>query len=90
VAGLHPTENTKFHERIWRDGNIMTDEITTIDPALFTEPYVQVQKYTLQPDWEMREYVCQENNRDAADEKGRPSMKLDDPDDGFSGLDEDK
>jgi hypothetical protein len=33
----------------------------------------------------MREYVCQENNRDAADAEGRPSMNLglDDPDDPF-------
>jgi len=28
-------------------------------------------------DWIIREYVCQENNKDAADAEGRPSMKLD-------------
>lgn len=33
----------------------------------------------------MREYVCQENNRDGADEQGRPSMDLGDP---FEGLDD--
>lgn len=88
VAGLHATEKTRFHERITRDGNILTDEITVADPDLFAEPYVMVQKYTLQPDWEMREYVCQENNRDAADANGRPSMDLGvDEDDPFSGLD---
>jgi hypothetical protein len=37
------------------------------------------QTYTLQPDWEIREYVCEENNRDAADELGRPTMDLGDP-----------
>jgi hypothetical protein len=57
-------------------------------PALFAEPYVMVQNYTLEPDWEMREYVCQENNRDAADAEGRPSMDLGDPEDPFSGLDD--
>ena len=35
--------------------------------------------------WEIREYVCQENNRDAADEQGRPSLDLGDP---FEGLDD--
>ena len=40
----------------------MIDEITAVDPDLFTEPYVQRQAYALKPDWEMREYVCQENN----------------------------
>ena len=84
VPGLHATPTTRFRERISRDGDTMTDEITITDPALFAEPYVMVQTYTLQPDWEMREYVCQENNRDAADEEGRPSMDLGDP---FEGLD---
>ena len=46
-----------------------------------------VQNYTLQPDWEMREYVCQENNRDDVDEEGRPSMDLGE-DDPFAGLDD--
>ena len=88
TTGLHATDKTRFHERIWREGNVLTDEITLTDPNLYTEPYVMVQKYQLQPDWEMREYICQENNRDAADAQGRPSIKLDDPDDPFSGLDD--
>ena len=87
VSGLHATDKTTFHERIHRDGDILTDEITAMDPDLFAEPYLMVQKYRLQPTWEMREYVCQENNRDAADEKGRPSMKLDDTDARFGGID---
>jgi hypothetical protein len=42
---------------------------------------VMVQAYRLEPEWEMREYVCQENNRDGADAQGRPMMDLgeDDP-----------
>jgi hypothetical protein len=85
APGLHATEKTVFHERIHRDGDRMVDEITAVDPDLFTEPYVQTQNYRLQPTWEMREYVCQENNRDASDASGRPSMKLDD--DPFDNLD---
>ncbi|MEO6387330.1 MAG: hypothetical protein ABIT16_00875 [Croceibacterium sp.] len=49
--------------------------------------HVQAQKYKLEPEWQMREYICQENNHDAADAKGRPSMSLDDPSDGFEGID---
>src|SRR5690554_1423171 len=86
IPGLHATETTRFRERITRVApDRLVDEITIIDPALFAEPYVMVQAYTLQPDWEMREYVCQENNRDGADEQGRPSMDLGDP---FEGLDD--
>ena len=89
VPGLHATENTRFHERITRTApDRMVDEITLTDPALFAEPYVMVQNYKLEPDWEMREYVCQENNRDAADAEGRPTMDLGDPEDPFAGLDD--
>jgi len=82
VSGLHATETTRFSERITRTAHDrMVDEITLTDPALFTEPYVMTQAYHLEPTWEMREYVCQENNRDAADAEGRPSLDLgeDDP-----------
>lgn len=89
LPGLHATPTTRFHERITRVApDRLVDEITIIDPALFAEPYVMVQNYTLQPDWEMREYVCQENNRDGADEDGRPSMDLGTPDDPFAGLED--
>jgi hypothetical protein len=89
VPGLHATGTTRFSERITRTApDRMVDEITIIDPALFAEPYVMVQNYHLEPTWEMREYVCQENNRDAADAEGRPSLDLGDPDDPFSELDD--
>lgn len=82
IPGLRATGQTRFRERITRTAqDRLVDEITITDPTLFAEPYVMVQNYTLQPDWEIREYVCQENNRDAADAEGRPSMDLgeDDP-----------
>ncbi len=88
VPGIHATEQTRFQERISRDGDILTDEITLTDPTLFAEPYVMVQKYTRKADWEMREYVCQENNRDGADAEGRPSMELGDDEDPFGPLED--
>ncbi|HYD25934.1 MAG TPA: hypothetical protein VEB68_14185 [Croceibacterium sp.] len=82
VPGLRATEKTRFRERITRIApDRLVDEITLTDPELFAEPYVMTQAYTLQPEWEIREYVCQENNRDAADELGRPSMDLGTDDD---------
>jgi hypothetical protein len=88
VPGLHATENTRFRERITRVApDRLVDEITIIDPELFAEPYVMVQNYTLERDWEMREYVCQENNRDGADAQGRPVMDLGE-DDPFAGLED--
>ena len=88
VPGLHATENTRFVERITRVApDRLVDEITVTDPALFVEPYVMVQTYKLEPGWEMREYVCQENNRDGADAQGRPLMDLGE-DDPFAALDD--
>lgn len=87
VPGLQATEKTRFRERITRVAHDrLVDEITITDPELFAEPYVMVQNYTLQPDWEMREYVCQENNRDAADAEGRPGMDLGGEEDPFGPL----
>ena len=51
-------------------------DTTVTDPSLFTTPYTTKQAYVRKPDWEIREYVCQENNRDAADQFGRPSMDI--------------
>ena len=88
VPGLRATGTTLIRERITRLApGRMVDEITITDPALFAEPYVMVQIYTLEPGWEMREYVCQENNRDGADAQGRPLMDLGE-DDPFGGLDD--
>jgi hypothetical protein len=85
VPGLQATETTRLRERITRVApDRMVDEITITDPALFAEPYVMVQSYALEPGWEMREYVCQENNRDGADAQGRPRMDLGE-DDPFAG-----
>jgi hypothetical protein len=78
VPGIHPTEQTRIRERISLDNpSLMSIETTVTDPAIFAKPLVMTQKYIREPTWQIREYVCQENNRDAADEFGRPSMSID-------------
>ena len=78
APGIHATEQTRIRERIWEDapGKIVI-ETSIIDAGLFAEPYATRTSYLRKDDWEMREYICEENNRDAADPFGRPSMKLD-------------
>ncbi len=84
LEGVHPTPQTRIQERFHLENpQRLMVETTITDPALFTRPFTTELAYTLEPDWEIREYVCQENNRDAADEQGRPSMDL-----GFDSLDE--
>ncbi len=60
---------------------MLTVTTTLIDPAIYAEPYSSKIDYIRQPDWQMREYVCSENNRDGADEFGRPTMDVSIPDD---------
>lgn len=82
IEGLHPTEKTRITERMYLEGPTkLVIETTITDPDLFTRPFTTTMSYKLEPEWDIREYICQENNRDAADEDGRPSMDL-----GFDGL----
>jgi len=77
IEGLHPTEQTRMRERIRLAGpGQLAVETTITDPALFSEPFTTAMTYRLEPEWDLREYICQENNRDAADAEGRPSMDL--------------
>jgi len=77
VAGVHPTEQTRIQETFHLEKpDLMLVTTTITDPAVFAEPFVLKQAYARKRDWQIREYVCQENNRDAADEFGRPSMNI--------------
>jgi len=79
--GIHPTEKTRIRERFeMTKPNVLTVTTTLIDPAIYTEPYTSKIDYVRQPDWQIREYVCTENNRDGADAEGRPSMDTNFPD----------
>ena len=48
----------------------MEDRITIDDKKALTEPWSTVRTWTLQPDWKMMEFVCDENNRNPSNEAG--------------------
>ena len=79
-------DNMRIHERIWLETPTQLNIETTItDPEVLAEPLVQLASYRKEPTWEIREYVCEENNRLSADEGGA-NIDLDlefDPDDPF-------
>ena len=78
VPGVHPTEKTRIVERYRLDKpDHMLVETSITDPDVFAQPLVIPTAYQRKRDWTIREYVCQENNKDAADPFGRPSMSLD-------------
>jgi hypothetical protein len=56
----------------------MEIQTTLIDPVVLAEPFTSTASYRHLDD-QIREYVCLENNRDGADEQGRPSLNLEKP-----------
>jgi hypothetical protein len=77
TGGVHPSEKMTIRETYrLEDPNTLVGTIILTDPETLKEPYTIHAAWTRHRDWTMREYVCQENNRDAADAQGRPSMDL--------------
>ena len=63
-AGLPATERLRVIERfVRRDFGHMDIEITIDDPKTYTKPWSVTQTLDLQPDNELIEYICNENNR---------------------------
>lgn len=53
----------RITERIRRVGDTLEDEMTLEDPKAFTGPWKIKRFYKLRPDWELKEFVCdQEQN----------------------------
>src|SRR5690554_4104465 len=71
AAGIPHSDKMHIKERMWLDGpDVLRIETTITDPEVLTEPFVQQMAYRKEPTWEIREYVCEENNRLMTDESG--------------------
>src|SRR5580658_74043 len=73
--------NDKLHvvERIRKiDADHIQIERTIDDPQVITKPWKVVLPYARMKG-HMREYVCEQNNRDSADAQGRPDFRIDAP-----------
>ena len=60
TARLHLTERLRLAKP-----DLLEVQMTMDDPDVFTRPWVVTRHYDRQPDWELQEYVCLENNRQA-------------------------
>jgi hypothetical protein len=77
APGVPHSDQLRISERIRRVAPEWLEiEVTLTDPVVLAEPFTVTNTYH-RLDGELREYVCLENNRDSADEKGRPGMRLD-------------
>ena len=75
--GLHHSDRMHVVEKIRqvKDGRM---EITTTieDPEALAQPWTFTRAYIRHKDWDIKEYICEQNNHDAADDKGHASMRL--------------
>ena len=70
------TLDMRITERIrLAEPDVLIDEITIEDPAVLTEPWHMTFTFSRLDDYEMMEYVC-EDNREYADESGVTRLRL--------------
>ena len=71
AAGIPHSDKMRIQERIWLESpDVMRIETTITDPEVLAEPFVQQLAFRRQADWEIREYVCEENNRLVSEDGG--------------------
>jgi hypothetical protein len=72
MRGLPGTEALKVTERYTRPsiGRILID-VTIDDPKAYTKPWDVQLSWSLQPEWELIESICEENNKDPAHMVGK-------------------
>ena len=76
AAGVPHSDQLRIVERIRKASPEWLEIETTLhDPVVLEEPYTATVSYRHLTD-DIREYICLENNRDGADEKGRSSLRL--------------
>src|SRR5690554_4255665 len=61
IPGVAHGPNMKISERIWLERpDVLRIETTITDPGVLAEPLVQQLAYRREPEWTIREYVCEE------------------------------
>jgi len=92
TMGIPNTPTTRIRERIWLQApDVLRIETTITDPEVLTAPFVSQAAYRRRPDWEIREYVCAENNRLESGEAGAANIDLgldEEDEDPFGSLDD--
>ncbi|PWU03563.1 MAG: hypothetical protein C5B51_18670 [Terriglobia bacterium] len=75
------SEKMKIAERFrLTDPDTLTLETTIIDPEALATPFVMpVRTFVRHRNWTLAEYVCEENNRNFVDEKGKAGLRLANP-----------
>jgi hypothetical protein len=77
-GGLVHSDALTLHERMRKSSaDTLEDKITMTDPKVLTKPWTITREYKLHKDWEIKEFVCEENDRNPIDANGRTGVALD-------------
>ena len=78
AQGVGHSDQIHIVERVHQVSADRLDIATTItDPKILTKPWTVNRPYLRHRDWQIQEYVCEQNNHDSADQEGRAGFKLD-------------
>jgi hypothetical protein len=67
IGHVHSDQMHVIQRFTRKDATHIAFEITVEDPVMYTEPFTNKRTFTLQPKWDLMEYVCEENNKDFAE-----------------------
>ena len=76
APGIEHSDELRIEERIRLSQAQLEVRNTLRDPKALVEPLTIVRTYKRQRDWDIKEYVCTQNNRDSADAEGRGDVNL--------------
>jgi hypothetical protein len=77
APGIGHSDEMRIQERFHQvSPDTMEVRTTIIDPKALAEPWTATRTYKRHTDWELKEYICAQNNRDSADSEGRADMNL--------------
>jgi hypothetical protein len=75
--GMHHSEKMRITERMkLASPDLLQISATVQDPDALVKPFTRVTNYARHADWTLAEYVCQQNNRNSVDEKGKAGINL--------------
>jgi len=76
-GGLMHSDQMTLHERMRRiSKDTLEDQITLTDPKTFTKPWTVTRIYKLHKDWDIKEFVCEENDRNPINANGQTGIAL--------------
>jgi hypothetical protein len=77
APGTNHSDQMRIEERIRRvSPDTMEIRQTIYDPKALLEPWTATRIYKRHTDWDIKEYICNQNNRDSADPEGRANINL--------------